>query len=106
MIRVYSPEYLSKGVLRLTRVGMKQLQTGHKVADSPADAIAQYYNAGGMVQFYDYPLYELLGSTKELISNDTVKEDLLKDKVRKVLGVKYDLGLFDNPYIADEVDPY
>lgn len=85
---------------------MKQLQTGHKVADSPADAIAQYYNAGGMVQFYDYPLYELLGSTKELISNGTVKEDLLKDKVRKVLGVKYDLGLFDNPYIADEVDPY
>lgn len=59
-----------------------------------------------MVQFYDYPLYELLNSTRELIANETVKEELLRDKVRKVLGVKYDLGLFDDPYIADEVDPY
>lgn len=91
---------------KLIMSGMRQLQVGHQVADSPADAIAQYYNAGGMVQFYDYPLYELLNATEGLIANGTVKEDLLREKVRKVLGVKYDLGLFDDPYIADDVDPY
>lgn len=85
---------------------MKQLQVGHKVADSPADAIAQYYNAGGMVQYYDYPLYELLNATQGLIANGTVKEDLLREKVRKVLSVKYDLGLFEDPYIPDDIDPY
>ncbi|KAF2448507.1 glycoside hydrolase family 3 protein [Karstenula rhodostoma CBS 690.94] len=94
------------GFVTADDTGMKQLQVGHKVADSPADAIAQYYNAGGMVQFYDYPLYELLNATEGLIANGTVKEDLLRYKVRKVLGVKYDLGLFDDPYIADDVDPY
>lgn len=26
--------------------------------------------------------------------------------MRRILGVKYDLGLFDNPYIPDEIDPY
>lgn len=28
----------------------------HRIADSPADAIRQWFNAGGMLQFYDYPL--------------------------------------------------
>lgn len=85
---------------------MKQLQVGHKVADSPADAIAQYYNAGGMVQFYDYPLSLLLNATQDLVANGTVKEALLRDKVRQILSVKYDLGLFSDPYIPDDIDPY
>lgn len=38
-----------------------QLETVHNVADSPADAIQQWFNAGGMLQFYDYPLEIYLG---------------------------------------------
>ncbi|KAJ4293538.1 hypothetical protein N0V90_008821 [Kalmusia sp. IMI 367209] len=94
------------GFVTADDTGMKQLQVGHKVADSPADAIAQYYNAGGMVQFYDYPLYTLLNATIDLIANKTISEDHLREKVRAVLSVKYDLGLFENPYIADDIDPY
>ena len=30
------------------------------VAANPADAIGQWHNAGGMVQYYDYPLEVLL----------------------------------------------
>lgn len=36
--------------------GMSELESVHKVAGSPADAIQQWFNAGGMIQFYDYPL--------------------------------------------------
>ncbi|KAL1593745.1 hypothetical protein SLS60_010477 [Paraconiothyrium brasiliense] len=99
-------EWKFDGFVTADDTGMKQLQVGHKVADSPADAIAQYYNAGGMVQFYDYPLYTLLNATQDLIANGTVKEIQLREKVRKVLSVKYDLGLFDDPYISDDIDPY
>ena len=35
---------------------MKMLQTGHYVSSSPADTINQWFTAGGMLQFYDYPL--------------------------------------------------
>ena len=35
---------------------MVELETLHKVAESPAHAIQQWFNAGGMLQFYDYPL--------------------------------------------------
>lgn len=40
--------------------GMKELYSIHHVAKSPADAITQWYNAGGMIQFYDWPLELLL----------------------------------------------
>lgn len=35
---------------------MSELFSVYRVADSPADAIKQWFNAGEMVQFYDYPL--------------------------------------------------
>lgn len=35
---------------------MVELQVVHQVADSPGSAIGQWFNAGGMIQFYDYPL--------------------------------------------------
>ncbi len=44
---------------------VRQLQTVHRVADSPADAIGQWFNAGGMVQFYDYPLDEFLNASAQ-----------------------------------------
>ncbi|ROW11925.1 hypothetical protein VPNG_05177 [Cytospora leucostoma] len=68
--------------------GMSELYTVHDVADSPADAIRQWYSAGGMIQFYDWPL-----------------ESLLESHVQSILGVKWDLGLFDNPFVSPDVDP-
>jgi hypothetical protein len=34
----------------------------------------------------------LVQSTVELVANGTVKQTTLRDHVRKILGVKYDLG--------------
>ncbi|KAF7289794.1 Glycoside hydrolase family 3 protein [Mycena indigotica] len=84
--------------------GMEQLFTSHGVASSPADAIAQWFNAGGMVNFYDFPIDVWVNSTIDLVANGTVKKATLKDHVTKILGVKYDLGLFDNPYLSDTIN--
>ncbi|KAJ7881215.1 glycoside hydrolase family 3 protein [Mycena leptocephala] len=84
--------------------GMAQLFTTHHVASSPADAIAQWFNAGGMIDFYDFPIDVLVNSTVELVANGTVKLTTLRDHVRKILGVKYDLGLFENPFISESLD--
>ncbi|KAJ7466808.1 glycoside hydrolase family 3 protein [Mycena galericulata] len=84
--------------------GMAQLASVHGVASSPADAIAQWFNAGGMVDFYDYPLDVYVNATVELVANGTVKMSTLQNHVRNILGVKYDLGLFDNPFIPDSID--
>ncbi|KAJ6571466.1 family 3 glycoside hydrolase [Mycena capillaripes] len=84
--------------------GMSQLFTTHHVASSPADAIAQWFNAGGMIDFYDFPIDVLVNSTVDLVANGTVKKSTLQDHVRKILGVKYDLGLFENPLISESLD--
>ncbi|KAJ6564983.1 glycoside hydrolase family 3 protein [Mycena vulgaris] len=84
--------------------GMAQLFTTHGVASSPADAIAQWFNAGGMVDFYDFPIDVYVNSTIDLVANGTVKKSTLQSHVKKILGVKYDLGLFDDPFIPDSID--
>ncbi|KAF7350258.1 Glycoside hydrolase family 3 protein [Mycena venus] len=70
----------------------------------PADAIAQWYNAGGMINFYDFPVDVMVNATEGLVGNGTVQLSTLQDHVRKILGVKYDLGLFDNPLISESLD--
>ncbi|KAI0125821.1 glycoside hydrolase family 3 protein [Xylariales sp. AK1849] len=93
------------GFVMADDTGLVQLETVHRVADSPADAIKQWFNAGGMLQFYDYPLETYLEVTKDLITNGSVKLKTLQSHVRKILGVKWDLGLFRDPYIAADTDP-
>ncbi|CAN8104566.1 unnamed protein product [Discula destructiva] len=85
--------------------GMNMLFTIHQVADSPADAIRQWYQAGGMVQFYDWPLDLLLNATKELIANGSLELSTLQSRAQSVLGVKWDLGLFNDPFVPSATDP-
>ncbi|KAI2637267.1 glycoside hydrolase family 3 protein [Xylaria nigripes] len=85
--------------------GMSELFSQHKVADSPADGIRQWFTAGGMIQFYDYPLDTYLNATKDMIANKTLDIDILRSHVTQILGVKWDLGLFDEPYIPKNIEP-
>ncbi|KAI1122937.1 glycoside hydrolase family 3 protein [Nemania abortiva] len=85
--------------------GMSELFSTHRVADSPADGIRQWWDAGGMVQFYDYPLEMYLNATKDLVANRTLDISTLRSHVTKILGVKWDLGLFDDPYVSANVNP-
>ncbi|KAF7300961.1 Glycoside hydrolase family 3 protein [Mycena indigotica] len=84
--------------------GMKYLLTRHTVADSPADSIQQWFNAGGGLQFYDFSLDVFMNATLDLVSNHTVSKNTLKAAARRILSTKYDLGLFDDPYIPDSID--
>lgn len=80
---------------------MSMLQQRHKVSNSPGETIAQWLNAGGMIQYYDYDVTTFLESIVDLIDNHTVALSTLQSHVHKILDVKYDLGLFNNPYIPN-----
>lgn len=58
---------------------------------------------GGMIQFYDYPLDTFLNATIDLLTNRSVSLSTLQSHVRRILGVKHDLGLFENAYIPDNI---
>lgn len=66
--------------------------------------LSQWFNAGGAVQFYDFPLTTYQSLIESLVANDSVPLGTLRERVRGVLSVKWDLGLFDNPYIPDDID--
>lgn len=40
----------------------------------------------------------------DLVNNGTLAKSTLQALVKRILGVKYDLGLFDNRFIADDID--
>jgi beta-glucosidase len=67
------------------------------VADSPKEAVRQAVMAGidmSMVPL-DYSFYDLL---LELVKENAVPEARIDDAVRRILRVKYAVGLFDRPY--------
>ncbi|KAI1310888.1 glycoside hydrolase family 3 protein [Xylaria venustula] len=85
--------------------GMSELFSVHRVADSPADGIRQWFEAGGMIQFYDYPLDTYLNTTRDLVANQSLDISILRSHVKKILDVKWDLNLFDDPYVSADVNP-
>ncbi|KAJ6097257.1 hypothetical protein N7499_001631 [Penicillium canescens] len=85
--------------------GLQETVTGHLIADSPADAIRQWLNAGGSIFLYDFTPDVIVSSIIELVKNGDVELSTLKKRVRKILDIKYDLGLFHDPYLSENINP-
>lgn len=67
----------------------------HGVAEDEADAAAQALNAGLDMDMRD-DVY--INHLEECVNNGTVSMEVLDEAVRRVLRVKFKLGLFDHPY--------
>ncbi|KAJ3802390.1 glycoside hydrolase family 3 protein [Lentinula aff. detonsa] len=72
------------------------LQQGHMVSNSPADTLSQWFNAGGMIQYYDFDIGTFLNVTTAILANNSVPLFTLQSHVTRILNVKYDMGLFSN----------
>ena len=106
-VPVHASKYLLTDVLR-TEMGFQgvivtdwediiRLHTRHLVANSPRQAVAMAINAGidmSMVPM-DYSFFDLL---KEAVQKNEVSVSRINDAVKRILLLKYSLGLFDNPY--------
>ncbi|CAI7588247.1 unnamed protein product [Penicillium pancosmium] len=92
------------GYITADDTGLSELLNTHLVTSSVADTISQWHNAGGMVQFYDFSLEEYISTTTSLVANGTLSIERLRSLASRVLGVKYDLGLFENPYIPQNIE--
>lgn len=73
----------------------------HGFAKDDADASAKALVAGADM---DMESHYYVGELVKLVQSGQVKEALIDDAVRRILRVKFELGLFDNPYkYCDEV---
>lgn len=68
----------------------------HRVAKDGKEAAKMAVLAGSEMDMESY-LY--VSHLKELVESGQVKESLIDDAVRRILRLKFELGLFDNPYL-------
>ncbi len=83
---------------------IRQLQERHRVAADRADAARQALAATVDVELPDVETYHTL---VEQVRQKAIPESAIDDAVRRLLREKFELGLFENPYVdaarADEI---
>lgn len=107
---VCSKEYLTdilkdriglKGCVRADWCGISCIGTSHYLTNNIKDSIRIAIANGLDLKGLDCDGKLFQDTIKELVLEGSLEEDRVNDAARRMLGVKYDLGLFENPY-ADE----
>ncbi|KAK6201774.1 hypothetical protein LQW54_009353 [Pestalotiopsis sp. IQ-011] len=68
-------------------------------AIDPVDAVAKWLNTGGSVNYADWPNSQWISLVEQAVSQGKVPLSVLQQRVMEVMKVKYDVGLFDDPYL-------
>ena len=74
-----------------------RLQTVHHVAATPKDAVLLAINAGIDMSMVPYDV-SFATHLLELVREGKLTEARINQSVRRILQLKYDVGLFDNPF--------
>lgn len=75
--------------------------TKHRVASDPKDAVRQVVEAGLNVKTNFTHPNDFILPLRELVKEGKISMATIDRNVSEVLRVKFQLGLFDNPYIRD-----
>ncbi len=94
-----------KGYVRSDFNGVNYLHSIHRVAPSKKDAVAVALNSGLDVQGCcgDLPAAEWKQYVVELVQEGKLSMERLDDICSRVLRVKFELGLFETPYVDENL---
>ena len=91
-------EWGFKGMVVTDLGAIRRLVAPHYTAADPKDAITQAINAGLDMQFYDFPHDVFQSAVVEAAKDGSIPKEKLDRAVSAVLKIKFELGLFENPY--------
>lgn len=77
--------------------GVDIVHSQHRMAESPEEALALCLENG-----LDLQLASTSDSLISLVRQGKISQETLDESVRRVLHIKFDLGLFDEPYVDPE----
>jgi beta-glucosidase len=98
-------EYGFRGYVVSDSDAVEYLQTKHHTAETYKEAVRQAVMAGLNVRTTFKPPETFIRPLRELVKEGKIPLNVLDDRVRDVLRVKFQLGLFDHPYVdPDEAD--
>jgi len=98
LTKILREEWGYKGSVQSDYFAIKELIARHKMTDSLADTAVMALNAGVDVELPDGEAYALI---PELVKSGRVPQSVIDVAVARVLEMKFEGGLFENPY-ADE----
>ena len=81
----------------LRELNVKQGTTGHRLARNEEEATVLGIKAGVNIELPDPDIYP---SIPKVVSDGKVKESELDDLLRPMLAAKFEMGLFENPYVT------
>lgn len=90
-----------RGYVVSDSAAVEYLYNKHGTASDMKDAVRQSINAGLNVKTNFTPPDDFILPLRELVKEGKVSMKTLDDRVRDVLRVKFIVGVFDRPYVAD-----
>src|SRR3989454_46406 len=94
-------EFGFRGYVVSDSAAVEYLYNKHGVASDMKDAVRQSIEAGLNVKTNFTPPDDFILPLRELVKEGKVSMKTLDDRVRDVLRVKFLIGIFDHPYVAD-----
>ncbi len=94
--KVLREEWGFKGITVSDYFGINELITRHKLVTTPKEAALRAIKAGVDVETPDGLAYKTLG---ELVKEQRVSEAEIDTVVRRILTLKFQTGLFEQPYV-------
>ena len=86
------------GYVRADMTAVSRLYDWHFIAETPEEAIRLGVSAGVDMELYDFPHDVWRGGLERLVRSGKLDESVVDEACRRVLRMKFRLGLFENPY--------
>jgi beta-glucosidase len=90
-----------QGVVISDYQDVQALQTAYHIAANPAEAIAKAVNAGVDMAMYVFNPDQWQAAILQDVNSGAIKMPRINQAVRRILTLKFQLGLFDQPCVSD-----
>ncbi len=77
------------------------IKTKHRIVERDEEMVAEAVNAGLNIRTNFTPPADFILPLRRAVQEGLISERTIDDRVRDILRVKFELGLFDNPYVGD-----
>jgi beta-glucosidase len=94
-------QYGFKGYVVSDSEAVEYVQTKHRVADTYEEAVRQVVEAGLNVRTHFTHPEDYILPLRQLVKEGKLSMKVIDERVADVLRVKFELGLFDDPYVND-----
>lgn len=91
-----------KGYVRADFGAVSRLKSTHHMTGDNKESIEWAVNNGLDVQGFDFSNEEWQGALVQLVEEGRILREVIDDAVRRILKVKFELGLFEHPYTDEE----